>query len=184
MHIISSYSVKRIYLEMGLFHEITGTGLQELISTVSLKHEMEFIAINSGVDLFLSLASYRRNLFRPRKLLAIYRWKKGITKLLFNKKWLIPKISNSNFTIFSKEVEQISIDEINNVSQKLFQLVSVRECFLQIPTKNYRFLILAFGLEFDEQYAKNLSTQVRNINKNLDAKLPYIIKPHPNIKFN
>ena len=153
-------------------------------SKISTKNEIEFIAINSGVDLFLALASYQKNLFKPRKLLYIYRWKKGIKKLLFNNKWLIPKISNNDLFIFSKTVEQVDVYKINKVTKKLFELVSVRECFRKIPFKNYRFLILALGVELNEKHLKNLSAEVKKINKNLSSRLPYIIKPHPNIVFN
>jgi len=175
-NIILNSSAKRIYLEMGLFYEVS--------SIASLKKKMEFIAINSGVDLFLALASYRKNLFKPRKLLYIYRWKKGIKKLLFNNKWLIPKISNNNLFIFSKTVEQVDVYKINKVTKKLFELVSVRECFRKIPFKNYHFLVLALGVELNEKHLKNLSAQVKNINKKFSSRLPYIIKPHPNIVFN
>ena len=175
-NIILNSSAKRIYLELGLFHEVS--------SIANLKKKMEFIAINSGVDLFLALASYQKNLFKPRKLLYIYRWKKGIKKLLFNNKWLIPKISNNDLFIFSKTVEQVDVYKINKVTKKLFELVSVRECFRKIPFKNYRFLILALGVELNEKHLKNLSAEVKKINKNLSSRLPYIIKPHPNIVFN
>ena len=175
-NIILNSSAKRIYLELGLFHEVS--------SIANLKKKMEFIAINSGVDLFLALASYQKNLFKPRKLLYMYRWKKGIKKLLFNNKWLIPKISNNDLFIFSKTVEQVDVYKINKVTKKLFELVSVRECFRKIPFKNYRFLILALGVELNEKHLKNLSAEVKKINKNLSSRLPYIIKPHPNIVFN
>lgn len=183
-NIILNSSAKKIYLELGLFHVVNGIKLKKMSSKISTKNEIEFIAINSGVDLLLALASYQRNLFQPRKLLYIYRWKKGITTLLINNKWLIPKISNDDLYFFSKTVEQVDVYEINKVTKKLFELVSVRKCFRKIPFKNYRFLVLALGVELNEKHLKNLSAQVKNINKNLSMKLPYIIKPHPNIFFN
>ena len=183
-NIILNSSAKEIYLELGLFHEVNDIEFKKMISKISTKNEIEFIAINSGVDLLLALASYQRNLFQPRKLLYIYRWKKGIKKLLFNNKWLIPKISNNNLFIFSKTVEQVDVYKINKVTKKLFELVSVRECFRKIPFKNYHFLVLALGVELNEKHLKNLSAQVKNINKKFSSRLPYIIKPHPNIVFN
>ena len=81
-NIILNSSAKKIYLELGLFHVVNGIKLKKMSSKISTKNEIEFIAINSGVDLLLALASYQRNLFQPRKLLYIYRWKKGIKTLL------------------------------------------------------------------------------------------------------
>jgi len=82
-----------------------------------------FIAINSGVDLFLALAPYYKNLLKPRKLQALYRWKS--VKKMFNNSWLIPRISDNKFTMNSKKVHQISAKEIIATTNKLFKIKEV-----------------------------------------------------------
>lgn len=176
--IIKSNS-KNIYLEMGSFHHCFDL---QTDNSVSGGPSYNFIAINSGVDLLLATASYRKSIFNLRKLLSIYRWKKGVNKLLFNDSWLMSEISKNNFTVGGKKVNQVTANDIYFATMKLFKLPKIKKLLKVTKSSKDKILVLGLGCELTPLYLSNLAKEFEIVT--MQKKIPYIVKPHPNISFN
>jgi hypothetical protein len=179
--IVQKSTAQQFFLEMGYFYL-----LSEIIDAKSehkRKAEIpEFIAINSGVDLFMSTASYFRNVLFPRKIIAIYRWKRGTNKVLRNHSWLIPVISKKEIFIAKKKTYQVKHNEASKVFNNLFKNIEIREEFNKIRFRNSKFIILALGVPADINYLENLSSMYKNVANHQFVQ--YLVKPHPNIELN
>ena len=175
--IILAFNGGDIYLEMGYFGLINEQNKSIKGADTKIKN---FIAINSGVDLFLALAPYYKNLLKPRKLQALYRWKS--VKKMFNKSWLIPRISDNKFTINSKKVNQINYKEIIAATNELFKIKEVNNLFNAVKYKDKNLIVLGLGVKLTNIHLKNLVNQLKIVSSN--SQISYIIKPHPNIPLN
>ena len=177
--IVQKSKAQQFFLEMGYFYL-----LSEIIDAKSAhkrKAEIpEFIAINSGVDLFMSTASYFRNVLFPRKIIAIYRWKRGTNKILKNNSWLIPVISKNEIFISGKKTYQVRHTEVSKVFKSVFKILEIREEFSKIRFRNSKIIILALGMPADNNHLENLSNMYKNVVKH--QYFQYLVKPHPNIE--
>lgn len=179
--LVQKSKAQQVFLEMGYFYL-----LREIIDAKSehkRKIELpEFIAINSGVDLFISTASYFKNILLPRKIIAIYRWRHGTKKILKNDSWIIPVISKNEILISGKKTYQVRHKEASKVFNNVFKISEIREVFSKIRYRNSKVVILALGMPANSNHLENLSNMYKKVTNH--QYFQYLVKPHPNIELN
>lgn len=179
--IVQKSKARQVFLEMGYFYLLSEIidAKSEHIRKIGVP---EFIAINSGVDLFISKASYVKNILFPRKMIAIYRWRRGTNKLLKNNSWIIPGISKNEILISGKKTYQVRHKEASKVFNNVFKISEIREVFSKISFRNSKIFILALGMPADNNHLENLSNMYKNVTNH--QYFQYLVKPHPNIELN
>lgn len=178
--IVETCNANKIFLEMGYFYLV-----KEFIDSdrswrkKESQQKTELIAINSGVDLFIGTAAYVKNLHSPRKILAIYRWKRGLNRILRNDSWLIPSVSEQEIIILGKKTLQVSQKAINTVLNSLFKDEEIAAVFNKIKNRNSPLIILALGMPISDEHIANLASAYKHLTNN--HKFDFLVKPHPNI---
>ena len=165
--LISKISDSNVYMSLNLFSKDD-----------FLPKSNNYIAVAWGADLYLSEGSIIRNLYNPRKIEAIVKWKIGLSRLR-NNSWLLPHLPKQVITLGGLPVISCSKNEIKYQSDMIIKNNTV--VFKDSIGSNSKFIILSYVGKIDKDWLNSVKTIFCTEYANESPR--YLVKPHPNSKF-
>lgn len=165
--LISKISGSNVYANLGLFGKDT-----------FLPRSNNYITVAYGADLYLSEATIIGNLYNPRKIEAIVKWRIGLSRLR-NNSWILPDLPKQVITLGGLPVVYCTKNEIKYQSDMMIK--NHTAVFKDSIGSNSKFIILSYAGKLNKDWLNAVKTI---FNTDYANKLPrYLVKPHPNSKF-
>lgn len=146
-------------------------------STFTNTSKCKIGCVTSMADIYLANASLIASLINPKKLDAVFRWKRGLKHLNFDY-WVFPELSHTPPLLAGRPVSSVSISKISQVAHQIEDHRMLPNWFKAFRSNfgDQPFAVISPSFYATRKELQNIKWKVKTV---LGQQAPFLIKAHP-----